>query len=873
MGKIADVFFQALLEDKQLQLDAQKAGDKAGQTLGGKMSSAIGKAVTKTAFLGLSAGAAVATKGLIELDNITAQFAADTGATAEEAKQAGSAINAMAGRNIQPMEEIGRALSKVHTDLGLTGKEAEKTTEQFLRFGRATKQDAAAAVVAFDDILDAWGLTAADSQHVMDNLVASHQKYGGSIEENQRALAQLAPQLKALNFDIDDSQALLNLFAASGLDASKAQFALNSAIQKLPKGETLQQFITRLSKVKDDGDRARLAIEVFGARGGAGLANAIKPGIDSLDDFAVSAADMAGSTEKAAAALDNTFTAQVALRIKAIGSALIGAGQSFGPLLTGLASLASLGGALGLDKLFSKAFKVLGQSGLVKAAAAKAASLHATAYLKALILGDSISDALGGVWGKITGSSKVRGAIDRAGSFMGSTLGKVASSAFAAVLVLEAIDTFNRVSAEIQARIKELQDQTTEFVQNATREQLEESKAGLQAQLAELESLDIGELIFGKSAAKALGAKAARDAIAAIDAELRAGADRVGENAGHALATGVTDGIAEYEPAARKRVHSTGAAFAQELADGLRPAAEAARRLAGQAAAAIAQGIREKRDTVDAAWQSLLDALKNKQSVTTETAKLIGRLSAKELAVGMKSGDPAVRAQAKATLQATLDRLAELKPRSGTISKEAMAELRKAMKSKVPAIREAATDIYNSVIHKLDDTPPKAKTYGKLTGQNFADGIESKVHAAEIAASHLAGAVGSYLKPGSPTDKGPLSTKGGAGGWGELIGKEFARKLMAHLPNLTDALGGPFQLPRVMAPAFMGMTAPDVAARSAPFGAGIQSLAAGGTTVNNIQNVKVEGLVKARDPLEIARQLQRFQEVRTIDTVRRKEPS
>jgi hypothetical protein len=203
-------------------------------------------AVSKVAGVGLkglagiaTVGFGAATKGALELEDVTARFQASTGATAEAAKKAGAAINAMSGRNIQPIGEIGDAMSKVYTDLGLTGEAANKTTEQFLKFGRATGQNATSAVAAFDDILDSFGITADHSGEIMDKLVASHQKYGGSIEENEAALSKMAPQLKALNLGLDDGVGLLNLFAASGLDASAGQKALNAAITKLPPGESL----------------------------------------------------------------------------------------------------------------------------------------------------------------------------------------------------------------------------------------------------------------------------------------------------------------------------------------------------------------------------------------------------------------------------------------------------------------------------------------------------------------------------------------------------------------------------------------------------------------------------------------------------------
>src|SRR5438045_2907705 len=105
----------------------------AGRSTAGSRSSADGRRRRLP-------GRALATKGMRELDDGVAQFTADTGATAEEAKAARAAINEMSSRNLQPVKEIGAALAKVRTDMGLTGKEAEQTTEAFLHFATATGQ-------------------------------------------------------------------------------------------------------------------------------------------------------------------------------------------------------------------------------------------------------------------------------------------------------------------------------------------------------------------------------------------------------------------------------------------------------------------------------------------------------------------------------------------------------------------------------------------------------------------------------------------------------------------------------------------------------------------------------------------------------------
>jgi hypothetical protein len=858
---IADVFFKAQLDDSGLQVDAKRAGDKAGQTLGSQMSSAIGTVLKRTAFAGLTAATAIAGKGMIELQNITADFAAETGASADEADRAGKAINAMASRNLQPMSEIGKALTKVHTDLGLTGEAAEKTTEAFLKYATATKQNASEAVKSFDDILDAWGLTAEDATGIMDKLIVSHQRYGGSITENQTALGKMAPQLKALNLSVDDSISLFGLFATKGIDAAETQRALNTAVQKLPPGTSLKDFIKVLSAIEDPAERAKKAIEVFGSRGGVALANALGPGVDSLDDFAISADDAAGATQRASDVIEGTFSNQVALRIKAVGSAIIGVGQSIGPLATGLVSLASLGGMLGLDRVLGRAWTKVATSSVVSGAVKFAAGKAATLYLAGLIAGDTIGAALSTAWTKAANSGPVRAAVDGAGKFMGSTLGKIASVAFAGVLVLEAVDTFKRVTAEIASERDALLAQNKGFMAQATTEQLKAAREGVAKQAAELGQVDFGEFLFGTSAAKAIGKQSADQIVSELDAEIaRRSPDVAAATAG--LGPAINDGLERSRPVVRAGI----TAFVGKIKDDLAAAdfAKEAHKQALRAGAAVASGIRDKRNAVDQAWNDLLDGLKDATSETGETARLLGHLVSKELIAGLSSGDPAVRAQAAATKQIILDRLEEVRPRAGTLSKAAMDELRKGMKSKDPDIRAASTSIYNAAVSKIKTLPPKALSYGKAAGEALADGIESKQHRVEQAASRLAGAAGSYWKISSPAEKGPWSTLGGPEGWGQRVASFLARGIESGIPEVNRAMRG---LSGLVLPSVPAMSlAHAVPNMNAPLGGGV--MPSSSSVTNNrgghTFNIQLAGS-KSTDPFEVPRQLLRMVEFGTFD--------
>jgi hypothetical protein len=121
---------------------------------------------------------------------------------------------------------------------------------------------------------------------------------------------------------LEDGNALLNLFAASGLDASKAQTALNSAVKNLPEGVSLKQFLRNLAAIEDPQKRANRAIEVFGARAGVGIANAVSKSKDPLNHHKQRMRDVRDRTREAAQAVKDGFDAQATRLLKNFGGAL-----------------------------------------------------------------------------------------------------------------------------------------------------------------------------------------------------------------------------------------------------------------------------------------------------------------------------------------------------------------------------------------------------------------------------------------------------------------------------------------------------------------------------------------------------------------------
>lgn len=479
--------------------EAEKSGKSASARIRDAFVKDFGSAGGAAKTLGkalLAAAGGLALKGLKDLDDAVQEFTANTGASAEEAQKARKAINEMSARNIQPVKEIGAALGKVHTDLGLAGDAAAKTTEDFLKFARVTKNDAASEVAAFDDILDSFGLTADHIPTIMDKLIASSQKYGGVIAEDEAALAAMAPQLKAFNLGIDDGIALLNLFKVSGLDAASIPRALTAALANMPPNTSLPSIIAELSSIEDDGQRAHRAMEIFGTKAGPLLANAIRPGIDSLDEFGMKTDEVAGKTTKAADALDKTWGAKAQLILKALTTKLVDTADAVGPLLGAVASVATIINGFGWTEAISKGLKKALLSKPVLAifgvAGAVAGAVYEEAWLRTAIFLDAIKAALA----RVAASP----AIVAAGSKMGGALGigmKAGLVLAAATLWVEVVNTYNDQKAQIAAQTNEIGANVAHQIAQGSLEELEQSRAALRTGLQQLYNVPDFGLLTG----------------------------------------------------------------------------------------------------------------------------------------------------------------------------------------------------------------------------------------------------------------------------------------------------------------------------------------------------------------------------------------
>jgi hypothetical protein len=670
--RIADVFLTLLADGAKLQpqveAEAAKAGDAGAKTLGERLGSGLKTGALRAFGTAATAAFALATKGAIQLQEVQARIQAETGATAEEAEHMAAVVNRVAGDNRMALDEVADAAIRVRRDLGATGAEADALTASFAEFARVTRQDAAGAVEDFDDMLDSWGLEASDAQGVMDRLLVSQQKFGGAIEDNQKTLAALAPAMRAANMEIDDGIALLGLFGSKGLDANAASAAFAKALTKVKSPEELQRLIDDISATEDPFLRAEKAADLFGARAGAKLANAL--GGVHLDDFAIDMDDAAGATRRAAEALDNTPWGFFQKKASQAAAALRGFGADAGPVLTSLAALASLLGTLGLDKAFVGAFKKVGSSAAVKGAAAAAGAVGGAVYAAAAGATEKLVGALAGAWKAIPGSAAVTAGAKAAGSAIGTAIvgSLVAALAFG-------IGTF-LAGLSVSQFIKDQSGMSEEEWQDA---------------------------VYGNYSR--MGGKP-------VPPEVKRTSEAIGYKVGHIVREATGDAIEQ---------------GVSDVPDRMRTMIIGAGQEAEKIPEAIGEGILEKQGRVRTAMDRLKFLMDNIMTRMEEVAYLSGVTTSKRLARALQDGRPDVRAQAQAVLFDWEGRMTALIKGGGKAGKQAQKELRQALKSEIPEVRAAAERVKNAAVGEFEKVPPAAGREGRQAGNEFVRQMKNAI--------------------------------------------------------------------------------------------------------------------------------------------------
>jgi hypothetical protein len=199
-------------------------------------------------------------------------------------------------------------LQKEFAKLGFSTAEILNATEATISLSIAAGSDLAESAVVAASTIRGFGLSAVETQRVVDVMAKSFTSSALDLEKFKTAMATVAPVAKASGKNIEFTTSQLAILADAGLDASTAGTSLRNMFLELNKqGLTWEQ---GLAKINNSTNKNVTALELFGKRGAtAGLI--LADNVEKANDLEKAFDEAAGSAEKMAEIMEDNLAGEI----------------------------------------------------------------------------------------------------------------------------------------------------------------------------------------------------------------------------------------------------------------------------------------------------------------------------------------------------------------------------------------------------------------------------------------------------------------------------------------------------------------------------------------------------------------------------------
>ena len=280
---------------KETGSEMEKSGKQAEDSSGGY--TVLKNAVANLAADGFEKLMKSAKDAWEEIDAGYDTIATKTGATGDALKALQKSADAVFTSLPVDMAETSEAIGEINTRFQATDKELESLTENFLKYSNINGTQVASSVRNVSGILKSYQEDISNTGKVLDVLTDVSQRTGKDINSLESELLSNADTFKEMGFDIRQSAELLGQFESNGIEASTALAGLKKAQQNATaEGKTMTEALGEtLKNIKDaktETEALQIAQELFGKKGAASMAHAVREQRFSIDDLTAGYNDM-----------------------------------------------------------------------------------------------------------------------------------------------------------------------------------------------------------------------------------------------------------------------------------------------------------------------------------------------------------------------------------------------------------------------------------------------------------------------------------------------------------------------------------------------------------------------------------------------------
>lgn len=226
----------------------------------------------------------------VQLDDAYDNIRIGTGATGDALIELQGVFDDVAQKVPNDLGEVSQAVADLNTRLGLTGPELDALSEQFLQLTNITGEELGGAIESVTALFNQFNISVADQGPLLDNLFQASQASGESVTELANALVKSGATLEAFGLTVEEGADLIALLAKNGVAAREVQLALTKVLQDaaaagVPAADAFAFLEAQIKGAATEAEATAIALEAFGPKAGAKLAQQIRDGTLSLTDF------------------------------------------------------------------------------------------------------------------------------------------------------------------------------------------------------------------------------------------------------------------------------------------------------------------------------------------------------------------------------------------------------------------------------------------------------------------------------------------------------------------------------------------------------------------------------------------------------------
>lgn len=301
---------------------------KKTQETGSKISS-VGTKITAGITAPILAIATASSVAWSELDEAYDNIVAGTGATGDALAELQATFDVVFGSMAVEAGDASTAIADLNTRFGFTNEELAEASQSFLKFAAVNNTDVSTAIALVSRAMGDAGIEASEYATLLDSLTTASQASGLSIDKLTENLTKYGAPMRQLGFDTNSTIALFSQWEKAGVNTEIAFSGMKKAISNWSSAgkDSRVEFKKTLKEIEKCPTLAKAttkAIEVFGAKAGPDLADAIKNGRFSVEEMTAAMEDSANRVNQSYDdMLDPVDNAKIAINnLKLVGSEL-----------------------------------------------------------------------------------------------------------------------------------------------------------------------------------------------------------------------------------------------------------------------------------------------------------------------------------------------------------------------------------------------------------------------------------------------------------------------------------------------------------------------------------------------------------------------